>query len=63
MQLFSVQHAISTACYRYSKIAIDFINYRNPSNNKATGVQCDSDTDNTFCDIYVEVCISDIGAR
>ena len=48
---------------RYSKLTIDFQSFRNPSNNKATGVECDSDTDSTFCDIYIEVCVSEIGSR
>ena len=44
-------------------MTIDFQSFRNPSNNKATGVECDLDTDGTFCDIYMEVCISEIGSR
>ena len=44
-------------------MTIDFQSFRNPSNNKATGVECDLDTDGTFCDIYMEVCVSEIGSR
>ena len=44
-------------------MTIDFQSFRNPSNNKATGVECNLDTDGTFCDIYMEVCISEIGSR
>ena len=46
---------------RYSKLAIDFIYYHNPSNNKATGSACDED--GSFCDIFVEVCISPVRSR
>jgi hypothetical protein len=48
---------------RYSKISIDFLHYRNPSNHKATGIECDVDEDGSLCDIYIEVCISPIGSR
>jgi len=49
---------------RYSKIAINFLNYWNPSNNKATGVKCDNeDGEDEFCEIYIEICVSKLGER
>lgn len=52
--------------FRYSKLTIDFINYQNPSDQKATGVPCDTSLIPGLpdsCDVYVEICVSQIGDR
>ena len=46
----------------YTKMYLDFVGYSNLKDLKASGVKCDtSNRTDDFCDIVVEICISDIG--
>lgn len=43
---------------------LDFVTYLNLLDEKATGVKCDdSGLPGDFCDLAIEICISEIGKR
>ena len=51
----------------YIDLYLQFYNYSNPTDQKATGIRCDAEREGTgildYCDLVIEVCVSEIGSR
>ena len=42
---------------------LDFVTYQNLDDLKATGVKCDDNGTTDYCDLGLEICISEIGEK